>query len=381
MILDSRGGLESFMKGPVWNQLVKSASRRYTRYVLLSRSLDNRFLNASLPRFLKVQLPRHGPHEFTAEIGTFFDQTVVLFPELAALVLNQHLNDSRKPAPWSQSEAFLKRNYRVDSIHDILLWAVINSVHEDDPHSVFVTPPSSPFRNAGGSCVIPFIPKNRSLIRSVTLRSRIANKHLSEAFVAAFGTCLNLASYSFLGGHQNTDDRVKTPTSVETDLLHPIKLGVNAGNDCKVLQKCLEVVSSSTLLSDSAAITDVSQFSDAILSHQPLVLFPLKIIYWLESTDSSRNSVTDNLKSAIEAAQVLLPLKFTYRAACKGMAGENVPGLEIHQQTLPKYRFKLKPKFVTGEAIPRLRVGLAATGGEAGEEAAGREAVDREPTT
>jgi hypothetical protein len=102
-------------------------------------------------------------------------------------------------------------------------------------------PPSSPFQNAGGSSSIPFTPKKRSRIQSITLWKRKPNKHVPESLLTTFGACLALACYS--GRHQNPDRSLLNDEKGKEDSIRPVALVVNLEEDSKVLQKCLQVVS------------------------------------------------------------------------------------------------------------------------------------------
>jgi hypothetical protein len=190
---------------------------------------------------LKIQLPEREPVDRTKETVIFYAQAFVVFPKLAAIVFSHpHINIGTGK-PYYQSESYLMTNYRVNTIHDILFSAIMNSDVGPDEHYVFIYPPSSPFQDPGGSSIIPFTPKRRSRIQKSTLWKRKPNKHVPESLLIALGACLALASYS--GRHQGSGGSSLTTKKGKEDTIRPIGLDVNLEEDGKVLQKCLKVVS------------------------------------------------------------------------------------------------------------------------------------------
>jgi hypothetical protein len=95
-------------------------------------------------------------------------------------------------------------------------------------------------------------------------------------------------------------------------------------------------------------LTSPIQYSTAISTNSNVVLIPLEFQYKLGWEHVSQATNVDNLETAIDAANVFLPLKDPYRAACEAVStsantqSPKIPPIKIKQQQYPTFTLALR---------------------------------------
>jgi hypothetical protein len=301
----------------------------------------------TLRRFINIHL---SPSDLDTTIAR--KQTIMhllpprRFPSARAIIFSQYFRGSRSTnwtsSPYIENDVHLLPRYIVNDVDDLFLWAIIGREQEVQSH-VFISPPSSGFaRVTGGPRIIPFMTTRPGLIRSIHLGSWTPKVHDPKLVAMAFCTCLAMASYA--GGLWGDVRELEEETSPGRTAL-----SVMSGTDDLAVRTCIENVSSSHTV--GTKLTSPIQYSTAISTNSNLVLIPLDFQYKLGWEHVSQATNVDNLETAIDAANVFLPLKDPYRDACASVhesditshsSSSKIPPIKIKQQQYPTFTLALR---------------------------------------